>query len=75
MQRREDFKIKSCFYRTQDGKCCSPEIYRKVDGMNTGMPCPFDAAACAFVLDGIDNRLGNLRCLEFCPNREKEASL
>ncbi|VVB54446.1 Uncharacterised protein [uncultured archaeon] len=64
---REDVKISMCFYRSKNGKCGSMEIYRKQPGMDTGDPCPFDANACAFIIDGTDDRMGNLRCQEFCP--------
>jgi hypothetical protein len=56
--------IKQCFF-LKDGKCMSPEIYRKVNGMETGDACPFDPEEWAFNdWKGIkpDQRL---RCLEF----------
>jgi len=54
-------KIKECFFRTEDGKCVSPEIYRfNPEVEKTGM-CPYDPELQAFII-GIR---GKLLCLEF----------
>ena len=57
--------IKECFYLSKDGRCCSPEIYRKVEGMDTGKLCPFNLDAYVF---GIENP-HTMTCLEFTPKR------
>ena len=56
--------IKECFF-LRNRKCTSPEIYRKVNGMETGDKCPFDPDEWAF-----KNWVGitpdqRLTCLEF----------
>lgn len=60
--RREDIKIKHCFWRTTNGKCVSPEIYRfqKIESDI----CPYDLEATAFIFSQIDSQ-SPLRCLEF----------
>jgi hypothetical protein len=57
--------IKECFYLSKAGRCCSPEIYRKIEGMDTGKLCPFN-------LDDLVFRTHNPNeptCLEFTPKR------
>jgi hypothetical protein len=62
--KRTDLKIKHCFWRSEDGKCGSPEIYRFLKDMETGKPCPIDPELTAFFLDG-SSYSGKLRCPEF----------
>jgi hypothetical protein len=56
--------ITECFY-LKDGKCCSVEVYRKVNGMDTGMPCPFSPTELVFKT----NNPNEPTCLEFTPRR------
>lgn len=58
-------KIKECFFRTSDGKCCSPEIYRFVPQVEATGICPFESEQLAFFE-------GKLRCQEFRPKEEVE---
>lgn len=58
--------IKECFYLNKKGRCCSPEIYRKVEGMDTGKLCPFKLDDLVF---GTNNPY-DMKCLEFTPKRE-----
>jgi len=52
----QEVQIADCFF-LKDGKCCSPEIYRIIEGMDSGKPCPFNSEDSAFMN-------GQLHCLE-----------
>ena len=65
-------KIKECFFRTSDGKCCSPEIYRFIEGMESGKPCPFAPELDVFYLGTPFENMYRQRCLEFRPKEEAE---
>lgn len=61
--------IKECYW-LRDGKCTSQEIYRKVNGMETGDACPFDPDEWAFKdWHGIQPH-ERMKCLEFAPRRD-----
>jgi hypothetical protein len=58
--------IKECFYLNKEGCCCSPEVYRKVEGMDTGKLCPFNLDDLVFRTDNPQEPT----CLEFTPRRD-----
>jgi hypothetical protein len=58
--------IKDCYFRSKEGKCCSPEIDRFLEDMDTGKPCPINPEFTAFYDDGTSHA-NELRCHEFRP--------
>lgn len=62
--KREDIKIKHCFWRTSEGKCLSPEAYRFIPDPDK---CPYNPEETAFY----EYLNPPLRCLEFRHDEKK----
>lgn len=64
--------IKDCFFRTPEGKCVSPEIYRFIPEAEETGKCPFDPndeVVMRYRQPMVPNIAEKLRCLEFRPKR------